>query len=100
MVPVNPPSSGSECCLASASEHMRGSTGRLRSMCSPLARQPHRIWGIANTLPQVMAPVIGGPLLDIFNRTGSNVGYSVIFSLAVVEVALGSAFVWKIKGTR
>ncbi len=58
------------------------------------------IWGIANTLPQVMAPVIAGPLLDVFNRTGPNLGYSVIFSLAVVEVALGSAFVWKIKGAR
>ena len=58
------------------------------------------IWGIANTLPQVLAPVIAGPLLDVFNRTGPNRGYSVIFSLAIVEVMLGSVFVWKIKGTR
>jgi MFS family permease len=58
------------------------------------------IWGIANTLPQVLAPVIAGPLLDVFNRTGPNRGYSVIFSLAVVEVLLGSIFIWKIKGTR
>lgn len=58
------------------------------------------IWGIANTLPQVLAPVIAGPLLDVFNRTGHNRGYSVIFSLAVVEVLLGSVFIWKIKGAR
>ena len=58
------------------------------------------IWGIANTLPQVLAPAVAGPLLDIFNRTGPNFGYSVIFSLAMVEVALGSVFVWKIKGAR
>ena len=58
------------------------------------------IWGIANTLPQVLAPAIAGPLLDVFNRTGPNLGYSVIFLLAVVEVALGSVFVWKIKGAR
>lgn len=58
------------------------------------------IWGIANTLPQVLAPAVAGPLLDVFNRTGPNVGYSVIFSLAMVEVALGSVFVWKIKGAR
>jgi len=58
------------------------------------------IWAIANTLPQVLAPVIAGPLLDIFNRMGPNLGYTVVFSLAIVEVALGSAFVWKIKGTR
>jgi len=58
------------------------------------------IWAIANTLPQVLAPVIAGPLLDVFNRMGPNLGYTVVFSLAIVEVALGSAFVWKIKGTR
>jgi MFS family permease len=58
------------------------------------------IWGIANTLPQVLAPVIAGPLLDVFNRTGANLGYSVIFSLAIIEVALGSVFIWKIKGAR
>jgi MFS family permease len=58
------------------------------------------IWGIANTLPQVLAPVMAGPLLDVFNRTGANLGYSVIFSLAIIEVALGSVFIWKIKGAR
>ncbi|HEV2358337.1 MAG TPA: MFS transporter [bacterium] len=58
------------------------------------------IWGIANTLPQVLAPVIAGPLLDVFNRMGPNRGYSVIFSMAIVEVVLGSIFIWKIKGTR
>jgi MFS family permease len=58
------------------------------------------IWAIANTLPQVLAPVIAGPLLDIFNRRAPNLGYMIIYSLAIVEVALGSAFIWKIKGTR
>ena len=58
------------------------------------------IWAIANTLPQVLAPVIAGPLLDIFNRRTPNLGYTIIYSLAIVEVALGSAFIWKIKGTR
>jgi MFS family permease len=58
------------------------------------------IWGVANTLPQVLAPVIAGPLLDTFNRSGPNLGYAVIFSLAIVEVAAGSAFIWKIKGAR
>jgi MFS family permease len=58
------------------------------------------IWAIANTLPQVLAPVIAGPLLDIFNRRAPNLGYTIIYSLAIVEVALGSAFIWKIKGTR
>jgi MFS family permease len=58
------------------------------------------IWAIANTLPQVLAPVVAGPLLDIFNRMTPGLGYTVIFSLAIVDVVLGSAFIWKIKGAR
>ncbi len=58
------------------------------------------IWAISNTLPQVLAPAMAGPLLDIFNRMRPNLGYTVVFSLAIVDVTLGSAFVWKIKGTR
>jgi MFS family permease len=58
------------------------------------------IWAIANTLPQVLAPVVAGPLLDAFNRRTPNLGYTVIFSMAIVYVMLGSVFVWKIKGAR
>ena len=58
------------------------------------------IWAIANTLPQVLAPSIGGPLLDAFNRRAPALGYTVIFSLSIVYVALGSLFVWKIRGAR
>ncbi len=58
------------------------------------------IWGIANTLPQVLAPLIGGPLLDMFNHRSPTLGYTVIFSNAIVYVVLGSLFVWKIKGAR
>jgi MFS family permease len=58
------------------------------------------VWGIANTLPQVLAPSIGGPLLDAFNHRSPGLGYTVIFSIAIVYVVLGSVLVWKIKGTR
>jgi MFS family permease len=58
------------------------------------------IWGIANTLPQVLAPSIGGPLLDVFNHRSPTLGYTVIFSLSIVYVGLGSLFVWKIRGAR
>jgi len=58
------------------------------------------IWGIANTLPQVLAPSIGGPLLDEFNHRSPTLGYTVIFSMAIVYVVLGSVLVWKIKGAR
>ncbi len=58
------------------------------------------IWGIAATVPQVLAPLIGGPLLDTFNLRQANSGYIVIFSVAAVYLAMGSVLVWRIKGTR
>jgi MFS family permease len=58
------------------------------------------IWAIANTLPQVLAPIIAGPILDVFNRRAANLGYTVVFAGAIVYVLLGSIFVWRIKGAR
>ena len=58
------------------------------------------IWAIANTLPQVLAPIVAGPVLDAFNRRAPNLGYTVIFSAAIVYVMLGSVFVWRIRGVR
>jgi MFS family permease len=58
------------------------------------------IWGVANTLPQVLAPILAGPVLDTFNRRSPNSGYTVVFSGAIVCVVLASIFIWKIKGAR
>lgn len=58
------------------------------------------IWGIAATLPQVVAPGIAGGLLDRFNLAAPNRGYTVIFSLAVGYFAAGSILVWKIRSAR
>jgi MFS family permease len=58
------------------------------------------IWAIANTLPQVLAPIVAGPILDAFNRREPNLGYTVVFAGAIVYVVLGSVFVWRIKGAR
>lgn len=60
------------------------------------------IWAIANTLPQVLAPAIAGPIVDSLNgqTPGAYMGFRVIFSMAIVYVILGSVFVWKIKGAR
>jgi MFS family permease len=58
------------------------------------------IWGVANTLPQVLAPILAGPVLDVFNRRAPNSGYTVVFSGAIVCVVLASIFIWKIKGAR
>ena len=58
------------------------------------------IWAIANTLPQVLAPIVAGPVLDAFNRRAANLGYTVVFAGAIVYVILGSILVWRIKGAR
>lgn len=58
------------------------------------------IWGVANTLPQVLAPILAGPVIDVFNRRSPNSGYTVVFSGAIVCVVLASIFIWKIKGAR
>lgn len=58
------------------------------------------IWGIAATVPQVIAPAIGGPLLDAFNKQRANFGYVVILVLGAVCIAIGSSLVWKIRRGR
>jgi MFS family permease len=58
------------------------------------------IWGMSGTLPQVVAPLIGGPLLDGVNRLGSNWGYFALMILAAGYFGAGALTVWKIRGTR
>ena len=58
------------------------------------------IWSIANTLPQVLSPTIAGLGLDALNRQAPNLGYTAIFSTAVVSVVCGFIFVWKIKNAK
>lgn len=58
------------------------------------------IWGISVTLPQVAAPLIGGPLLDAMNRLEVNQGYVALMGTAAVYFVTGALLVWKIRGTR
>ncbi len=63
------------------------------------------IWHVADVLPQILAGLIGGILLDNFQRIGAaqhieNLGYIVIFLLSFVFFVLGTVFVAKIKGVR
>lgn len=63
------------------------------------------LWHIAATLPQVTAAPIAGVLLDTFQRVGRQhgqptLGYTVIFTLAVLYFALGTLLVSRIKGAR
>jgi MFS family permease len=54
------------------------------------------IWGIAGTFPQVLAPGIGGLLLDTFNRVGQNLGYQVVFLTVVLYLVIGTLMLIKV----
>jgi MFS family permease len=63
------------------------------------------VWHIAMVFPQVVATPIAGFLLDNFQKVGKaqsipNLGYTVIFMIAVVYFIFGSVFVKQIKGAR
>ncbi len=63
------------------------------------------VWHVADTFPQVIATPIAGLLLDRFQVVGQTVnqptlGYTVIFSLAVVYFVLGTVLVRKIRKVR
>lgn len=63
------------------------------------------VWHVALTLPQVLATPIGGVLLDNFQIVGrqqglQNLGYQVIFALAVLYFALGTVLVRRIRKVR
>ncbi len=63
------------------------------------------VWHVAMVLPQVIATPIAGFLLDNFQRVGKvqnipNLGYTVIFLVAVVYFLFGTVFVKQIKKVR
>lgn len=63
------------------------------------------IWHMALTVPQLIATPLAGWLLDTFQVVGKRngqptLGYTVIFSIAVVYFLLGTVFVRKVKSAR
>ncbi len=63
------------------------------------------VWHVAETLPQVVSVPIAGLLLDRFQVIGQqqnqpNLGYTVIFLLAVIYFVLGTVLVRKIRRVR
>ena len=63
------------------------------------------VWHVAFTFPQVIATPIAGFMLDKFQVVGRangqpNLGYTVIFLLAVVYFALGTILVRRIRKVR
>ncbi len=59
------------------------------------------VWNISLSLPQVIAPVIGGPLLDSFTRAGQPVlGFQLLFAMAIVYCLIGTVTVRYIRGVK
>lgn len=58
------------------------------------------LFHVAQTLPQTIAPAIGGYLLDYFNHLSPNSGYRAVFGSAIVFFVLGTIFVSRIKSVR
>ena len=59
------------------------------------------IWNISLSLPQVIAPVLGGPLIDTFTRSGQPVlGFQLLFAMAIVYCILGTVTVRYIRGVK
>jgi MFS family permease len=58
------------------------------------------LFHVAQTLPQTIAPAIGGFLLDYFNKVSPNSGYRAVFGSAIVFFLLGTIFVSRIKSVR
>ncbi len=59
------------------------------------------VWSISLAVPQIIAPVLGGPLIDTFTRNGQTVlGYQLLFIMAIVYCVLGTVTVRYIRGVR
>jgi len=59
------------------------------------------VWNISLSLPQVIAPVLGGPLTDSFTRSGQSVlGYQLLFGMAIVYCILGTVTIRYIRGVK
>jgi Na+/melibiose symporter-like transporter len=59
------------------------------------------VWNISLSLPQVIAPVLGGPIIDSFTRAGHPVqGFQVLFTMAIIYCVLGTITVRFIRGVK
>lgn len=59
------------------------------------------VWNISQTIPQFIVPVIGGPLIDSFTRSGQPVlGFQIIFVISIIFCVLGTVTVRYIKGVK
>ena len=59
------------------------------------------VWNISLALPQIIAPVLGGPLIDAFTKSGRPVlGYQILFIMAIIFCLLGTVTIRYIKGVK
>jgi MFS family permease len=59
------------------------------------------VWSISLAVPQIIAPVLGGPLIDTFTRNGQTVlGYQLLFIMAIIYCVLGTVTVRYIRGVK
>jgi MFS family permease len=58
------------------------------------------VWGISATLPQVVAPLIGGPVLDFGNLLRPSLGFVVLLAAASAYLLVSAGLIWKIRGIR
>ncbi|GCE26864.1 hypothetical protein KDA_23480 [Dictyobacter alpinus] len=59
------------------------------------------VWNISLAVPQIIAPVLGGPLIDSFARSGHPVqGYQILFVMAIIYCILGTVTIRYIRGVK
>ena len=54
------------------------------------------IWNVATTLPQVVAPLIAGPLVVAANATSAGAGPRSAIAAAIVAFVLGGVAIWRL----
>lgn len=55
------------------------------------------IWNYAGVGPQVIAPAIGGIILDRFNLIRHNLGYQAVFATVIIYLIVGTLLLIKVK---
>jgi len=58
------------------------------------------LWGISTSLPQTLAPFVGGGVLVALARYGPATGYGALFLGAALCAALSGIFVWRVRAVR
>jgi len=58
------------------------------------------VWNLAAAIPQVIAPVITAPVVDYFDARSAGLGPRVALVCVIVEFAIGTAWLWRLRLTR